>query len=413
MFFRPEAMKKLASAEDLTEAIHVTSPMAWVLVSVLCFGLGVALMWGLAGTIYTRVSGPAFIVYKNADATEVIAMGSGTLVKLNVEQGDKVSAGEVLGYVANPGLISRLEQAMRVSNEARVTISEYETAKLTELKEFERLQALQRKALEGRLIQSKRMAESYEARLDGNEDLLNQGFTVHATVDNLRSLYFQAQQNIETVRYEIAQLAIDLEDRKTIWNNRILDLTTRHSELLANVRELEQQLEQAKTIRSPVDGEISPILVTQGTHLAEGETVFTIVQPNAHLDTLGFLSASDSKLVETGMKVQISPSTIKMEEFGKIVGTVVETSRFPMSSDALDAVLHNRDLVSTFLGSGAPILVRIDMDRSFDGDLIWTTHKTPPFELSAGTLANVSVIVREQAPISLALPILKNWAGWQ
>ena len=413
MFFRPEAMKKLTAPEELNEAIRVTSPMTWLLVAVLLFGIAAVLAWATFGTVYTRVLGQAFILYEDAEVTEVVAQGGGTLMRLEVQQGDRIDAGAVLAEVANPSLAGRLEQAERIAGEAEEIIVENEETKAAELSEFDRLQGLRRAAMESRLDQAKKMVAAYEARLAGTEGLREQGFTIQATVDDLRTQYFSAQQEVETVKNDIAQLALDREERNTQWDHRILDLKTRHSELMAQVYELAHDLEQTETIRSPVAGEVSPLLVAQGTHLNAGDTVFTIVKPNANLDTLAFLSAADAKLVEPGMKVQISPVTVRKEEFGTILGEVTEVSRFPMSGEALFAVLHNRDLVEQFLLGGPPLLVRIAMLRDAGGGLVWSSNKPPPFEVTAGTLAEVSVITREQAPITLLLPTLKSWAGIQ
>ncbi len=413
MLFRPEALKRLSSPEELRETIKVTSPMTWLLVVVLLFGFGVVLAWSVMGTIHTSVRGPAFIIYEDTELTEVVAKGSGTLTRLNVQQGDVVAAGDVVGIVSNPGLAGRLEEARRLADEAHKAIDDNLTTKKTELAEYDRLQRLRRTAMESRLAQATEMTEAYEKRLAGQEELLERGYTVVARVDEIRTEYFQSQQEMEAVRNEIAQLSLEREERVTQWNQKILELETRHSERLANVHELEDELERTGTIRTPVSGEVSTIIAIEGTYLNAGNPVLTVIMPSAHLDTLAFLNATDAKLVEPGMPVWISPATFKQEEYGTIIGSVTEVSRFPMSAEALFATLRNRELVDQFMQGGAPLLARVAMTYTPDGKLVWTSDKPTPAAVTAGTLASVSVVVREQSPITLVLPTLKRWSGLQ
>ncbi len=387
--------------------------MTWLAVAVFLFGFAVLLVWGIAGTIHTRVHGPAFITYLDAELTEVVAQGSGTLTSLTVDQGDEVERGDILGFVTNPVLSARLAESRRVVADSLATIERYEETMAAELAEFDRLQALRRAAMESQLAQASEMAEAFGQRLDSNQDLYDRGFAVVQMVDELRTQYFQAKQEIETVKNELAQLALDREERKTQWDQRILDLEARHSELLATVRELEEDVAQTETIYSPATGEVAPILVTNGTHLNAGDPVLTIVRPSATLEVMAFVDATDAKLIQMGMPVWISPTTYPEEEYGTILGQVTDISKFPLSAEALFAILQNRDLASQFLQESAPLLVSIEMQRDPDGGLAWTSRQTTPIEITAGTLASVSVVVREQAPISLVIPTLKEWTGLQ
>ena len=66
------------------------------------------------------------------------------------------------------------------------------------------------------------------------------------------------------------------------------------------------------------------------------------------------------------MEVRIEPSTVKREEFGTMVGTVVTVSEFPITPQGMAAVLHNDSLVTRFSKEGAPYsaLVRLQRDES-------------------------------------------------
>lgn len=412
MLFRKEALKKLSSPEQLDEAIIVTSPMTWALVAVLIFAVGASLAWSMLGAVYTRVTGPAFIVYDEPEIAEIVATGSGTLVQIEVQQGDHIFVGSILADLSNPGLAARLTQARRIANEFQEIIKKYEAARDSELVEYDRLQSQRRATLETRLGHVEESTKAFQERLKNREDLFSRGATNVTAVDDMRTLYFKSRQDIDIVKDEIERLSLERQEKATLWKQKILDLGVRHTQQMATVHELEHELELTEKIRSPRRGEVSEVLAPLGAHVSTGQVLFTVVRPRAELEALGFLSAADAKLVKLGMRVQISPSTAKKEEYGTIVGYVKEVSNFPMSTEALFAILRNRELAATFSRSGAPLVVKIEFEHK-DGKIVWSSNSPPPFELSAGTLAVASVVVHEQAPITLLLPTLKRWFGLQ
>ena len=72
----------------------------------------------------------------------------------------------------------------------------------------------------------------------------------------------------------------------------------------------------------------------------------------------------------------------------------------------------NDDLVRSFTADGPPLLVDIDMLLTEGGDdYRWTSATPPPVAVSAGTIATTSVVVREQAPVTLLVPAFKTLLG--
>lgn len=411
MRYRREALEKLASAAELNDAIRVTSPMSWVLVALLVFGAAAALIWGTLGTVPTRVIGPAFISYENAQLTEVVARGSGTLVSVEVSPGDFVKKGDALGRMQNPTVMAQLSEARRLKLQVEEQIAEYERSRDNELSEFDSLQQIRRTSLDNQLEDAREVANALETRLKHNEDLLGKGITNVGSVDDLRAQFFQARQNMASIATDIAQLDLDRDQRVTRWTQEILTLKTRLAEVSGRVAELEEELALIETITAPMDGEVVTTLAATGSHLNRGETAFALVTPNAELEALAFLSAAEAKRIEPGMTVRLSPTTVRREEFGTIRGSVVSVSPFPLSSVAVQALVANQNLAEQLVSEGPPLLVRVAMDRTEDGNLVWTSSRTPPVEISAGTLASVSVVVADNAPISLILPTLRRWTG--
>ncbi len=59
--FRKTALERLSSPEQLDQLMQVASPKNWAALLTLLFLLGVALVWGVEGSIPTKVDGQAFL----------------------------------------------------------------------------------------------------------------------------------------------------------------------------------------------------------------------------------------------------------------------------------------------------------------------------------------------------------------
>jgi HlyD family secretion protein len=113
------------------------------------------------------------------------------------------------------------------------------------------------------------------------------------------------------------------------------------------------------------------------------------------------------------MQVRIEPSTVKREEFGTMVGTIMTVSDFPITPQGMAAVLHNDSLVTRFSHEGAPYaaMVSLEQDTTTVSGYRWAVGKGPPVRLSSGTLMKAEVTTRRQRPLDLVLPLIKRFTG--
>ena len=114
------------------------------------------------------------------------------------------------------------------------------------------------------------------------------------------------------------------------------------------------------------------------------------------------------------MSVDLSPSTVKQEEFGSLVGRVKSVADVPTSRQAMMAVLADSDLVERFtreIGLPLQVIVELERDPATLSGYRWTSSQGPPLRISPGTLCHASVNVKEQAPIWMVIPMLKRTMG--
>ena len=77
------------------------------------------------------------------------------------------------------------------------------------------------------------------------------------------------------------------------------------------------------------------------------------------------------------------------------------------------AVLQNRSLARTFSKNGPPYAGRIALtsDPATASGFAWTSPKGADQRLTAGTIASIEIKTRQQPPITLAVPLLKELLG--
>ncbi|MEI7555220.1 biotin/lipoyl-containing protein [Candidatus Chlorohelix sp.] len=162
-------------------------------------------------------------------------------------------------------------------------------------------------------------------------------------------------------------------------------------------------------LRSPGDGTVLDVLVEKGSPLQALASVVNIELSGKPLQGVVFVSLADGKRIKPGMKVQLSPSSVRAEESGFLLGTVSLVSQFPVSSQSLLVQLKSRELVDA-LASGAPLIrvdVTLEKDSTFS-EFKWTTGSGPHLKLTGGTLASANLVLGEQRPITLILPVFQQ-----
>jgi multidrug efflux pump subunit AcrA (membrane-fusion protein) len=163
-------------------------------------------------------------------------------------------------------------------------------------------------------------------------------------------------------------------------------------------------------VTSPYRGRVLQILADKGSYLGVGDLLFTLEPASSTMQVVVYVPLTEAKVIKPGMKAQVSPSTVKREEYGFMLGTVRTVAEFPSTAQSIEATLVNDELVKTFTQISAPVEIRIDLqpDPNTISGYRWSSPGGPPLKLSNGTLLSASIVVEEQRPITLILPFLKD-----
>ena len=122
--FRPEALKKFSSPEQLDQLPKTVSPMTWVsLLAVfllLSFGIG----WLYVGKIPVKISGKG-ILFKG-EIFKMVSFHSGILSELKVQPGDKIEKNQIIGTLVLPPL---QEEIFKIESQLSFLMKEKEQQK--------------------------------------------------------------------------------------------------------------------------------------------------------------------------------------------------------------------------------------------------------------------------------------------
>jgi HlyD family secretion protein len=141
--------------------------------------------------------------------------------------------------------------------------------------------------------------------------------------------------------------------------------------------------------------------------------VVQIESEGKKLQAVVYIPAERGKQIKPGMQVHLEPNTVKREEFGMMLGTVLSVSDFPMTPQGISAVLHNESLVSRFSHNGAPYAAEVALqeDASTATGYRWAVGKGPDAHLTSGTLARAEITTRRQRPLDLVIPLIRHLTG--
>ena len=408
----PASTNRLAMAEALDRTLSVTSARGWIaLIAILVVAVAVG-VWSVVGEVATYVEARGLLLNRGGKVVDAVAAASGRLSTITVTTGDEIEEDAVVALIVNEELAARYTGALALVEERTRALEALEAAVATESAVVRANNARRRKQLDELEVTALDMLELAREHLDSSRQLFEKRVLSRVSLERTQQEFNQARR-----------VLIDLgRDRDTLEANEIKyenDNATRLRETRSRVeaakhqaRELEA-LVAAERVLAPVSGQVIEIKVTAGAIVGPGTAVASIRTGPADLEVLLYVPPHAGEQVEPGMAAQVMPATVRREEFGALRGTVESLSSFPTSLEGMVAVLQNESLARSFFQDGPPYAGRIALasDPTTASGFAWTSPKASNQTLSAGTLATVEIKTRSQPPITLAIPLLKEFLG--
>jgi len=410
---REAALERLSTPEQLDLVIKVIPATSWFALVALGVLVACLLIGSLVVKVPITVRGDGIII----GAGGVLDLASETEGRVNrflVQPGDEIHQGQVIAVIEQPDLEMANSNAKARLAESTEALSELESQqareKTSKLAQFaERHKLIEQK----RQFTADRLSWLSEKEKDDKRLFDRQLIPRQAYIDTEVAIN-EARQQLSTLDTDARQLKFEEDSFGAGQEHQLLDGKTRLAEVTRELGTVSERLGRDTEVRSPYDGRIVELKVNPGD-------VVTKAMPLAGMLPLGsddgsglravlFSSPADGKKVRPGMDVQIEPSTVRKEEFGFIIGKVVEVAEIPSTSQGMMRVLKNSRLVDALSGKSAPFQIVVELQRSdkTPSGFRWSSSTGPKIRINSGTPCSAEVAVRYQRLISLAIPAMEQ-----
>jgi HlyD family secretion protein len=470
--FRQESLERLSSPERLDQLMYVADDKSWIPLSALGALALVALGWSIFGKIPVTVAGQGIVVFPRR-VVALQSVGVGQISSINIKVGDDLQKGQVVATLSQPDLLKQLQiekqqlkelqeqdqsstqlqnrqsdlQVESIQQQRRSlqkNISEVNILIPTLREKGVTAILLQRQALEERLVQLNNLSPALEDRLKTRQDLLDRGIITGDQVLQARQEYLQNLSTIADLKAQLKQLDSQEADaqRQYLQNlnsiddfeSKLKDLDSQEARLRQQIQDgsfsrsnqiqqvksriarLEQQIIDNTNVKSEYDGRVLEMTATSGQVVNSGTRLASIDLPDQSkkLIAVAYFPDQIGRQVLTGMNVQITPSQVKREQFGGIVGKVKVVSPYIPTIQGVNALIGSEEATRLLLPNGSAkveVFIELEEDSNTRSGYKWSSSKGPDISLESGTLSTVQVLVEERAPITYILPFLRSTTG--
>ncbi|MTJ83697.1 MAG: NHLP bacteriocin system secretion protein [Telmatospirillum sp.] len=417
LIFRQSSLDHLSTPEQLDQVMRVTSPASWSVLLTLAVVILGAVLWGVFGFVPIKVSGRGILISPGG-VLDVVSASGGRVGRFTVKPGDQVKAGQIVAEIAQPDTENQLQIARGEVEDAKrqlAKIIEFQDRSTTLQKGYlkqKRDVLLQQEGFLNDRLRWLRERETIETELNA-KGLLERRRLVDTKIDinSTREAIAQAENDVRHLDLDENNLEVTKEKER-------IDQEIRISDLERKATTLQERLQRTSTLISPYSGTIVELKVNEGEVIGNGSALFSLLpreqaregdggQTAGPLEARLYVRPEDGKKIRPGMVAEITPSTVKREEFGFIEGIVTAVATIPSSEEGMMRTLKNRQLVQDLSGGGAPfeITVKLTPDPSGAG-YKWSSAARPSNEINPGTLAEGRIRVRQIRLIGLLDPAL-------
>ncbi|ACA14678.1 membrane-fusion protein [Methylobacterium sp. 4-46] len=411
--FRPIALERAASPEQLDHLVRITKPADWILAGTVALLLVSALTWSVVGRVPTRAAGEGILVSVGGRVVDAVSAASGRLAAIEVAAGDRVVQGQPVARIAQTDIEERHRAAVEVHREREREHATLRAKVKDELAAKARNFAKLEEAFDQIVHATDQRIEYLSTEVRNLETLLGKGITTRRVVEDRRRELTEARQRREDAQNEVLKLRTQKTDLETQRERELQDSQFRLNDTRRQMEQLAGELGRNTQVLSPIDGRVLEVKVSPGSVLTVGMPVIAVESEGKALEAVVYIPADKGKTVKPGMETRLEPSTVKREEYGTLVGSVVSISDFPITPQGMAAVLHNDRLVSRFSQEGAPYaaLVRLQPDPATASGYAWAVGRGPDLRLTSGTLVRAEITTRQHRPLDLVVPMLKRLTG--
>ena len=396
------------STPDLDKMITISSPKSWVtLFSCLLFIVGL-FVWLIFGSIPVKVEGRGLFV-NDKGVYDVKSMRNGVVQKFDAKPGQVVKEGEMILELYDWQL--ELDITKAKENISAVT-EELENLRKTIHEEAEATRKNISRNLatkEFAIHTQEKTIESLKQQLQIKNHLVEQGLIPLVQAQQLKQQIGDLEITLEENKNQYEQLEVSLKKPY-----RVDDLKHKEEELakaVAKERELVASRETTR-IKNTHNGVLLGYLVNDNEQVSGGEAVawFEYAQEGEQATYViyAFVSIEDGKLIQVGTPVEVEVGGIRTDEYGAMLGKVIEVSPFAALPESLAKTIHNPALIKYLTEKNTAVVqitVQPEKDSTTFSGYRWTSGSGPNFKITTGTVCTIKATVEYVKPLYYVLPL--------
>jgi HlyD family secretion protein len=356
------------------------------------------------------------ILVRSGGVVEVVPLSAGRIGDVAVEVGDTVHEGQVVARVAQPELNDRLLQLKRSISSLKERQEQLRAHQERDAELQRRYLDSERKTMEQAAASARRSLDSWSERILIQARLAEEGLLTRQTLLASRQQRDLVHQSLNEADSRLAEIALrELESR----NRRQEEVRARQLEIEEQERAavaLAHEIRIKAEVTAPCAGRVLEVMTEEGALIGPGQPVLTLDRLGRtvkELEAVIYVPSVYGKQIREGMTALISPTTVKQQEYGLMIGSVTYVSSFPATSRGMQRMLKNERLVAALSGSDAPYEIRADLvpDPETPSQYRWSSSQGPPLKIQSGTLASGKIVVSRRRPIDMVIPWLREHTG--
>jgi len=410
--FRKVALERLSSPEQLDQLMQVTDPKGWLALGVLGALILASLVWGVLGSIPTEARGEGILI-RQGGVSNLVAIGEGQVEEILVQVGEVIHKGQPVAIVRQDALDRQIQETEAKLEHLRRKYRDSERYAEEQRRLRQRNLEQERANLERALATVERQMEILRERLDNERQLLADGLITRQEKLTTEQELNRARDERDGFRLQLEQLELDRLEAEQQLLQLLETQRTEIRDLEFELQEQQARLEENRQVLATENGRVLELMAGRGDLVSPGTPVLSLEVESEELMAVLFIPASSGKQVAPGMAARVSPSNVKREEYGFILGEVVRVSEFPATGPGMMRLLSNQALVTRLMEQGPPIRVNVALrrDPATPSGFAWSSSTGPDLQISSGTLAQGSVIVRQDRPLQLVIPRVRESLG--
>jgi HlyD family secretion protein len=432
----PSEISRL-SVEQLDTLVRVTTIQSWAFVATLFCVCAAAIAFAVLYPVPTKVNGEGILLIDRDTLRQVRAPATGRLVALNVNLGDWVAPGDPIGEVSQDEVKDAIAEA-----EAKLADLKRENQELSAFEEQERethgeaIAKLKKTVLSAQANSEEQLKLARKIYVGANHLRADKHMTDVELLESHEKQYV-IQDNLNKGHSRLAELDLDWNKAEYARGRAKVERRVKIEQVETKLKLDREKLARNSRIVSHAYGKVADVLTANDDLVKEGSPVVLLHSPRADrraddpdspYDSIVFVPAGEGKKIEVDDAVEVSPATVKREEYGFIRGKVVGVSELPATKLAMETALAHPELVDAFLKRFAPgVLLRVHIKLEElepagaasggqagsvpKNHFRWSSSSGPTQPLKTGTMCQAAIVVKKQRLINLILPWTKTLVG--